>query len=208
MDLFYFLFRKTGQKPRPKDLLVVVPLLVFLLIISPIQESFFTILDQASNQVTNQFLKDNILWVIFGGFFICIYLVDSLFLRNHIDWEKLIKAYEYKGKKKSLDLFINQIELNGFRNELSGKFSLDDKGIYLIDSAKLGLRSVSLFLPWNVISVKIDTWRNMFLWFPFGSENEVIQVKTKYEPSLELRIKKGELKIDFERAFYSKAEKY
>ena len=195
--------KRTGEKFRPLDLLKLVTLALFLLVV--FGPDYYTWLEGILSQIENRFISENIHWIFFGAFFVIVLFFDSIMVNSKIEWGELVLKYEYKGETGELDLYNNEIEYNGFKEGMACRFSLDEQGIYLVPSFIGNFLHKPILLPWSILDIQIQTWRLRFLWIVFGRGSEVIVIKTKFSPNLRLRIKKGELKADFEQGLYRRA---
>lgn len=206
MIFWDLLVKKTGQKRSliyyTFVLLILALPVVMLAVPEPDLsfEAYYQDLTEGKN-LLDQIMEPKILVLILFGI---IFFVDRLFVQKSVDWTSLVKAYELK-EKKDLDLVINSIEFNGYPFGISCGLNIDDTGIYLIPVFIDKFLIKPLYIPWSVLRVTKESWRNEFFGKPFGAEKEIIVIRTKYDPLLQLRINKGELKIDYERDLYDKA---
>lgn len=131
-------------------------------------------------------------------------LVDLIISRKRANWLGLVEGYPFKGSKEELELTINSIEYNGYISGMRNSISITENGVYLCPLFFEKFLYSEIYISWDKLKVTVKEVRKEIFKIPFGKGKEMLVIQTLYQPHLRLRIKKGELKIDFERMILSK----
>ncbi|RNC83916.1 MAG: hypothetical protein ED557_09095 [Balneola sp.] len=211
MFFWHALVKPTGSKRSFIEAGInffVVLSIAFSIYISLAPESHLIILSEfySENEYSLQFLDpETVQFLLVIALFLSLNTIDMLLTLKRLNWKKLTSRYPFKGDKKKLDFTRNVIEYNGYISSISNSIAMDESGIYFVPNFLDKLIYSPIFIEWSHLTISTETYRLSSFGIPFGKEKEIMVIETKYEKGYRLRIRKGELKIDYERALLERA---